>query len=302
MTALILDGKKLAEKIQQSIQSEVVDLVKRHKRAPGLGVLLVGKNPASQTYVANKERYAIRCGFKTFDIKIPDNYTQTKLQEVIANWNSLDEIDGILLQLPLPKELDSNDLLNRIVPEKDADGLHPLNQGLMLRGEGVLRSCTPLGCMRLIDLALSGLAPKLENINYTDIPKVDLSGKTAVVLGRSILVGKPMAMMLLERNATVMMAHSKTKNIVEITKQADILVAAIGKARLVSEEWIKPGALVIDVGMNRDDNGKLCGDVDFEAVSKKASFITPVPGGVGPMTISMLIENTLQSYKHKLQG
>lgn len=296
MSGKILDGKKLSERIQIAIKNEVSDLSKKIGRAPGLGVILVGENPASQVYVANKERTAQGCGFKTFDVRLGKDATYDAVLKAIRSYNENPEVDGILLQLPLPPHLDSNSLLDHISPKKDADGLHPVNQGLLMRGQGKLRSCTPLGCMRLIDLALSGKSDQLDSLDYSKLQIMDLSGKSAVVIGRSILVGKPIALMLLERNATVTLAHSKTKNLKDVASQADILVAAIGKPEFVSGDFVKEQAIVIDVGINRVSDGSLKGDVNFEQAKSKASFITPVPKGVGPMTISMLIENTLRSY------
>jgi methylenetetrahydrofolate dehydrogenase (NADP+) / methenyltetrahydrofolate cyclohydrolase len=297
MAAIILDGKKLAARIESSIQEKVSKLQTIVGRAPGLGVILVGDNPASHVYVANKEKFAARCGFKTFDARLSKDASQSEVAAAIQSFNVNKNVDGILLQLPLPAHLNSNALLDLIDPKKDADGLHPVNQGLLMRGEGVLRSCTPLGSMRLIDLALSGKYSGLDNLNYFDLPYVDLSGKNAVVVGRSILVGKPLSLMLLERNATVTIAHSKTPNLEAIASKADILVAAIGKVEILNSSHIKTGAIVVDVGINRTADGKLKGDVNFAEAAGKAGYITPVPGGVGPMTIAMLIENTLRSYQ-----
>jgi methylenetetrahydrofolate dehydrogenase (NADP+)/methenyltetrahydrofolate cyclohydrolase len=292
MTAIILDGKKLAEKVKESIANNIP----RSGQKPGLGVILVGDNPASKVYVAAKGKFANECGMETFDVNLSAEADFKEVSDAINKFNNDKSVSGILLQLPLPKHLDQDKLIDLISPLKDADGLHPLNQGLLMRGKGELRSCTPLGSMRLIDLALSGQADSLDSLEYGKLPKADLSGKSALVIGRSILVGKPLALMLLERNATVTMAHSKTKNLKELSLEADILVAAIGKANFVPGSWIKPGAIVIDVGINRTAEGKLTGDVEFAGASERAAFITPVPKGVGPMTIAMLIENTYRAY------
>ncbi|MCL4123509.1 UNVERIFIED_CONTAM: hypothetical protein GTU68_053381 [Idotea baltica] len=279
----ILDGKKLAKSVHKNIKNQVLNLKEKVGRVPGLAVILVGDNPASKAYVGTKDRVAKnKCGFETFDFNIPEDSTEEDIKKIILELNKNENVDGILLQLPLPKGLNSDALLDLINPEKDADGLHPLNQGLLQRGEGVLRPCTPMGCMHLIDLE-----------------KADLSGKNAVVIGRSILVGKPVSALLLERNATVTQAHSRTQNIEEIAKQADIIIAAVGVESLVKESWVKEGAIVIDVGINRNSEGKIVGDVDFDNVRDQCSAITPVPGGCGPMTVAILMYNTLLSYKKK---
>lgn len=288
MAAKILDGRALSESILLDIKGAVEAGVAKGARAPGLAVILVGDNSASAAYVASKSRAAKRCGFKTLDAKLPQQATQLELVKTIEALNRDPEIDGILLQLPLPSALNSNKMIELIDPSKDADGLHPLNQGLLLAGMNGPRPCTPKGALRLLESA--GLR--------------DLSGKRAVVLGRSVLVGKPLALMLLERNATVTMAHSKTNDLAQLCAQADILVAAVGKPLMVGLDFVKIGACVIDVGINRLDSGphsgKLVGDVDFKAVVERAGSITPVPGGVGPMTVAMLIENTLQAWQKKL--
>lgn len=296
MGAIILDGKTLAEKVKDSLSSQIPAHVKSIGRKPGLGVILVGENPASKVYVAAKEKYAHQCGMDTYDRKLGESASFQEVAEAITGFNSDPRVDGILLQLPLPKGLDQEKLLDLIEPSKDVDGLHPLNQGLLMRGQGELRSCTPLGSMRLIDLALSGKAENISELEYAELPKADLSGKRAVVIGRSVLVGKPLAMLLLERNATVTVAHSRTADLPELCLEADILVAAIGRPRFVRGEWVKPGSIVIDVGINRTEDGKLAGDVNFDEAVGRAAYITPVPKGVGPMTISMLVENTFKSY------
>lgn len=284
--AKIIDGKALAKKIQTEISTEIAALKHRYGRAPGLAVLMVGDNPASAAYVKNKETACHKVGIASFGKHFHQSITQAELELIIDELNNDDRVDGILIQLPLPEHLDAIALINRLEPTKDADGLHPNNLGKLVRGEPGLRSCTPAGVMAL--LAES---------------QIDIEGKNAVVIGRSILVGKPIALMLLEANATVTIIHSRTKNIKEITRQADILIAAIGKPEVITSDMIKPDTVVIDVGINRinDHEGKsrLVGDVDYSNVSEIASHITPVPGGVGPMTVTMLLKNTLWAYKSK---
>jgi methylenetetrahydrofolate dehydrogenase (NADP+)/methenyltetrahydrofolate cyclohydrolase len=290
--AIIIDGKALAKKMQKAIADEVAHLQKKYAQAeygrrPGLAVLMVGDNPASAAYVKNKETACHKAGIASFGKHFPASVTQTELEQVIDELNGDERVDGILIQLPLPENLDAIALLNRLDPAKDADGLHPYNLGKLARGEEGLRSCTPAGVMELLAEA-----------------KIDLEGKNAVVIGRSILVGKPVALMLLEANATVTITHSRTKNLAEITRQADILIAAIGKPEFVTADMVKPDAVVIDVGINRitDAEGKsrLVGDVDYANVSQVASHITPVPGGVGPMTVTMLLANTVWSYRKNM--
>jgi methylenetetrahydrofolate dehydrogenase (NADP+)/methenyltetrahydrofolate cyclohydrolase len=282
-TAQILDGKALATKIQSELSDRVRALQSQKGRPPGLAVLMVGDNPASAAYVRNKERACAKVGIASFGQHYPANVTQAELELAIGALNEDDRVDGILVQLPLPERLDAISLLYQIAPDKDADGLHPVNLGRLVRGEEGLRSCTPAGVMRLLQ-------------EY----QIDLKGKNAVVLGRSILVGKPMALMLLEADCTVTVAHSRTQNLESITNQADILIAAVGRTEMITANMVKPGAVVIDVGINRvvnpDGTSRLAGDVDFDAVKKVAEFITPVPGGIGPMTVAMLLENTVSSY------
>jgi methylenetetrahydrofolate dehydrogenase (NADP+)/methenyltetrahydrofolate cyclohydrolase len=284
--ANIIDGKALAKKMQQAIATEVAQLAPKYGRSPGLAVLMVGDNPASEAYVRNKETACHRVGITSFGKHFSIDITQTELEQVIDELNADDRVDGILIQLPLPAHLDAIALLNRLDPDKDADGLHPNNLGKLVRGEEGLRSCTPAGVMEL--LAES---------------KINLTGKKAVVVGRSILVGKPIALMLIEANATVTVAHSRTQNLASVIGEADLLIAAIGKPEMITADMVKPNAVVIDVGINRitDDSGKskLVGDVDFAEISQVASHITPVPGGVGPMTVTMLLQNTVWSYKRK---
>lgn len=287
MTAQILDGKALAERLQLLMAEEVKSLAAQYGRPPGLAVIWVGDNPASAAYVGNKDKAGRRVGIDTSRSEhLSAETTQGALLRLIDALNADSTVDGILVQLPLPLHLDSDSLLNRIDPNKDVDGLHPANLGRLVRGEAGLRSCTPAGVMEIL---ADG--------------EIELAGKTAVVVGRSILVGKPMGLLLLEKNATVITAHSYTRNLAEITRQADILVAAVGRPHLITAEMICPGCVVIDVGMNRITNAegksRLVGDVDFKSVQQVASAITPVPGGVGPMTVTMLLANTLQSYKHR---
>lgn len=283
----LLDGKALAQKIQLELKVQITQLEPQIGRPPGLAVLMVGDNPASAVYVRNKEKACQKVGIASIGQHFPTNTTQQELEQVIAQLNQDERVDGILVQLPLPQHLDSIALLHCIDPDKDADGLHPVNLGKLVRSEIGLRSCTPAGVMRL-----------LKEYNIT------LAGKKAVVVGRSILVGKPLALMLLEENATVTIAHSRTQDLKAVCRDADILVAAVGKPEMITKEMVKPGAVVIDVGINRveDQNGnsKLVGDVAFEEVAATASYITPVPGGIGPMTVAMLLSNTVQSYAQKI--
>lgn len=287
--AQLLDGKALAQRMQAELTQQVKTLQAKYGRSPGLAVLMVGDNPASAAYVRNKERACEAVGIASFGKHFPTETTQAELEQVIQDLNQDDRVDGILVQLPLPDHLDSVALLNQIHPDKDADGLHPTNLGRLVRGEPGLRSCTPAGVMRL-----------LEEYN------IDLKGKQAVVVGRSILVGKPVAMMLLEADATVTIAHSRSHNLAALTRSADILIAAVGRQNLITADMVKPGAVVVDVGINRitDETGKsrLVGDVDFAAVQPVAGYLTPVPGGVGAMTVTMLLHNTVWSYSQKFEG
>jgi methylenetetrahydrofolate dehydrogenase (NADP+) / methenyltetrahydrofolate cyclohydrolase len=282
-TAQILDGKALAAKIQKELAATITELQPKIGRPPGLAVLMVGDNPASAAYVSNKEKACAKVGIASFGKHFPTQTSQTELEDVIAELNQDERVDGILVQLPLPKHLDAISLLHKIAPDKDADGLHPVNLGKLVRGEAGLRSCTPAGVMRLLE-------------EY----KIPLVGKQAVVVGRSILVGKPMALMLLEADATVTIAHSRTQDLKTITQNADILIAAAGIPGLITAEMVKPGAVVVDVGINRisDSSGKsrLVGDIDFSTTAMVAEYITPVPGGIGPMTVTLLLQNTVSSY------
>lgn len=282
-TAKILDGKALAAKIQTELAATITEVQPKIGRPPGLAVLMVGDNPASAAYVSNKEKACAKVGIASFGKHFPTQTSQTELEKVIAELNQDERVDGILVQLPLPKHLDAIALLHKIAPDKDADGLHPVNLGRLVRGEIGLRSCTPAGVMRLLE-------------EY----KIPLVGKQVVVVGRSILVGKPMALMLLDADATVTIAHSRSQDLKTITQKADILVAAAGIPGLITAEMVKPGAVVVDVGINRltDSSGKgrLVGDIDFAATANVAAYITPVPGGIGPMTVAMLLQNTVSSY------
>jgi len=285
--AEILDGKALALETQATLADMIKTWVPQVGRPPGLAVIMVGDNPASAAYVRNKERACDRLGMASFGQHLPGDTSQDHLLSLIAELNADDRIDGILLQLPVPAHLDAVALLTAIAPDKDVDGLHPTNMGRLLRGESGLRSCTPLGVMQLL--------------KHHALP---IEGQRAVVLGRSILVGKPMAMMLLEANATVTVAHSRTRDLAALTRTADILVAAIGRPNFITPDHVKPGAVVIDVGINRietpEGKYRLIGDVDYEAVSPIVNAITPVPGGVGPMTVAMLLNNTVQSYRDRV--
>ena len=286
-TAHILDGKSLAQQIQSELRSRVPQLQERIGRPPGLAVLRVGDDPASAVYVRNKERACEKVGIASLGRHFPASATYEEIATEIDRLNQDELVDGILLQLPLPAHLDAVSLLHRIDPEKDVDGLHPMNLGRLLRGEPGLRSCTPAGVMRLLEAY-----------------QLELTGKRAVVLGRSILVGKPMALMLLAANATVTIAHSHTADLPDLTRSADILVTAVGRPGVVTAQMVKPGAIVADVGINRVETGhgkaRLVGDVDFEAVRAVAGYVTPVPGGVGPMTVAMLLTNTVEGFKGRM--
>lgn len=274
----IIDGKALAAKLQGQLAENTAKLKEETDLVPGLVVILVGDNPASQVYVRNKERSALAAGFRSEVVRVPDTITQAELLDLITKYNQDSAWHGILVQLPLPKHIDEEAVLLAIDPEKDVDGFHPLNMGRLWSGHPVMIPSTPAGIMEMFH-------------EYG----IDLEGKNAVVIGRSNIVGKPMAQLLLAKNATVTLTHSRTHNLAKVAAKADILVVAIGRAKFVTPDFVKPGAVIIDVGMNRDENGKLCGDVDYEAVAPLASHITPVPGGVGPMTITMLMEQTYQA-------
>ena len=282
MAAEILSGKIMSESLRKEI-AERVSALKERGVTPGLAVILVGNDPASEIYVRNKGNGCAEVGMYSRTINMPEETTQEQLEAAIEELNSDSAIHGILVQLPLPKHLDENAALAKILPEKDVDGFHLINAGHMLTGTPGVVACTPKGALYMIKST-----------------GVDLNGKEAVVIGRSNIVGKPMAMLLLQQNCTVTMCHSRTKNLTEHTRRADVLVAAVGKAGFVTADMVKPGAIVIDVGINRVD-GKVCGDVDFENVKEKAGWITPVPGGVGKMTIAMLLANTADAAERTLE-
>ena len=273
--ATIIDGKAVAAKVKQEAAARVAQL-KAKGRACGLAVVLVGDDPASAVYVRNKRRDCVECGIEALDYDLPAICTQEELEELLSELNADPAVSGILVQMPLPGHLDPERAIAHISPEKDVDGFHPVNLGRLMRGLDGPRPCTPTGVMRL-----------LREYN------VPVAGRQAVVLGRSTIVGKPMALMLMEEHATVTICHSKTPNAAETSQRADIVISAIGRPNLVKADWMAPGATVIDVGMNRDENGRLCGDVDYAEVEPVAGAITPVPGGVGPMTRAMLMLNTV---------
>jgi methylenetetrahydrofolate dehydrogenase (NADP+)/methenyltetrahydrofolate cyclohydrolase len=279
---MIINGKEISLKIKDELKKEVDQLKEEGKRIPKLVVILVGDNQASQTYVRNKERGCEYIGIVSEVIRKDSQLTEEQLIDIIKELNNDQTVDGILVQLPLPQHIDENRILDVIDPKKDVDGFHPDNVARLFLAQDSLVPCTPKGMIALLD-----------EINY------DLNGKEVVVVGRSNIVGKPVALLCLQRNATVTIAHSRTNNLKEVCNRADVLIAAIGKAKFFNEEYVKDGAVVLDVGINRDENNKLCGDVDFESVKDKVSYITPVPGGIGPMTITMLLSNTLDAYKRR---
>ena len=280
MTARIIDGKAAAAELRAEIGREVAALEAAGKPVPGLHVVLVGEDPASKVYVASKEKLAAEIGMNSVAHRLPAETTEAALLAKIAELNADDGVDGILVQLPLPKHIDTGRIIDAIDPAKDVDGLHPINAGLLAGGKTGLVPCTPLGCMLLLKQALPSL-----------------SGLEAVVIGRSELVGRPVAQLLLQADCTVTIAHSRTRDLPTVVKRADIVVAAVGRPRMVKGDWIKPGATVIDVGINRMPDGKLAGDVDYAQAAEVAGAITPVPGGVGPMTIACLLRNTLTAYR-----
>ncbi len=282
MTAQIIDGNALSKQLRETVAADTAKL-KAQGLTPGLAVVLVGDNPASQVYVRNKVKACEDAGIHSVLEKYEASMTEADLLARVAALNNDPSIHGILVQLPLPAHIDSQKVIEAISPQKDVDGFHIASAGALMTGMPGFWPCTPYGCMKM-----------LESIGY------NLKGKHAVVIGRSNIVGKPMALMLLQQNATVTVCHSGTTNLKEITLQADVIVAAVGKRNVLTADMVKPGAVVLDVGMNRNDEGKLCGDVDYEGVKKVASYITPVPGGVGPMTITMLLVNTLESAQRAL--
>ncbi|MGN0660920.1 MAG: bifunctional methylenetetrahydrofolate dehydrogenase/methenyltetrahydrofolate cyclohydrolase FolD [Oscillospiraceae bacterium] len=276
--AQIIDGKLQAAIVKESVRAEIEE----NGIKAGLAVVIVGDNPASRIYVNNKKKACAECNIESFEYALPEETSQEELLELVRRLNADEKVNGILVQLPLPSHIDEKTVINTISPEKDVDAFHPVNVGKIMINEYSFLPCTPAGVMELI--ASTG---------------TDICGKECVVIGRSNIVGKPMAMLLLHKSGTVTICHSRTKDLAEVCKRADILVAAVGVAKLVTADMVKEGAVVIDVGMNRDENGKLCGDVDFDNVEPVASYITPVPGGVGPMTIAMLMKNTLTAAKNQ---
>lgn len=282
MTAKIIDGKQIAEQVIEKVEQRVKAL-KEQGITPGLTVILVGEDPASQTYVASKERTSERLGMKSQVIKKPVTISEQELLTLIDQLNKDETVDGILLQLPLPNHMDENKVLRAIVPEKDVDGFHPVNVGKLMLGQEGFIPCTPYGVIQLLDYS-----------------SISIEGKHAVIVGRSNIVGKPMGQLLLNRHATVTYTHSRTQNLEDYTKQADLLIVATGQPRMITKDHIKPGATVIDVGIHRNADGRLSGDVDFASASEVAGYMTPVPGGVGPMTIAMLMENTCLSAERKM--
>lgn len=282
MTAKIIDGKQIAEQVIEKVEQRVKAL-KEQGITPGLTVILVGEDPASQTYVASKERTSERLGMKSQVIKKPVTISEQELLTLINQLNEDKTVDGILLQLPLPDHIDENKVLRAIVPEKDVDGFHPVNVGKLMLGQEGFIPCTPYGVIQLLDYS-----------------SISIEGKHAVIVGRSNIVGKPMGQLLLNRHATVTYTHSRTQNLEDYTKQADLLIVATGQPRMITKDHIKPGATVIDVGIHRNVDGRLSGDVDFASASEVAGYMTPVPGGVGPMTIAMLMENTCLSAERKM--
>ncbi|MEK6691898.1 MAG: bifunctional methylenetetrahydrofolate dehydrogenase/methenyltetrahydrofolate cyclohydrolase FolD [Nitrospirota bacterium] len=284
MTAKVLDGKAISEEIKAKIKVDVGRL-KEKGVTPGLAVVLVGDNPASKVYVKNKQKACEAVGIYSEEHKLPEATTQEDLLSIVERLNKDSKIHGILVQLPLPKHIDSDTVLKAINPFKDVDGFHPYNVGMLMIGDPIFIPCTPYGIMKMIEH--SGIS---------------VEGKTAVIVGRSNIVGKPVALLLMQKNATVTVCHSKTKDLDEVCRSADILVAAIGKPKIIKGNMVKEGAVIIDVGINRLDDGSLVGDVDYDEVSKKAGWITPVPGGVGPMTITMLLNNTLDAARRSTEG
>lgn len=283
--AEIIDGKLVSAEVRKNITNNVKEFITETGKTPGLAVILVGNNAASAVYVRNKHKACLEVGINSYEITMPESTTEEELLSKIEELNKDDNVDGILVQLPLPKHISEDKIINAISPSKDVDAFHPQNVGKIVSGKYDFIPCTPAGIMELL--------------HYYN---VDINGKECVVIGRSNIVGKPMALLLLAENGTVTVCHSRTKDLPSVTKRADILVVAIGKPNFVSADMVKPGAVVIDVGINRKEDGKLCGDVDYAAVEPLASKITPVPGGVGPMTITMLLKNTLTAAKNHVSN
>ena len=277
----IIDGKAVSAYVKEQVKNEVAELAKNGS-VPALAVIIVGDDPASKVYVGNKKKACEMTGMRSVEYALPAETTEEELLELIGKLNNDKEINGILCQLPVPKHINEDKIIDAIAPEKDVDGFSAVNVGKIWLGKYEISPCTPMGVIELLD--------------YYDIP---LEGKNCVIVGRSNIVGKPMAALLLERNATVTVCHSRTKDLAAFTKNADVIVAAVGRANFITADMVKEGAVVIDVGINRLETGKLCGDVDFENVKEKASYITPVPGGCGPMTIAVLMKNTLVAYKNQ---
>ena len=279
---ILIDGKKVSAEVRNRLAEETKILKEKTGKEPGLATVLVGDDPASAVYVRNKNKTCRELGFQSFENQLSSDTTEEQLLNLIDDLNSNPNVHGILVQLPLPDQIDSEKILQAINPKKDVDGFHPINVGKLVVGNALLTPCTPTGIIELLD-------------HYG----IEISGKHAVIVGRSNIVGKPVSMLLLQRNATITICHSRTKNLEGVTRGADILIAAVGRPHFVTENMVSEGTAVIDVGINRVD-GKLTGDVEFEPVSKKASYITPVPGGVGPMTIALLMENTLKAFKDSI--
>lgn len=280
----LIDGKALATQMQDKLASKVQQMKDDYGIVPGLAVILVGDNPASQVYVRNKERSALKAGFKSETKRVPSSISEEELIALIEDYNQDDSIHGILVQLPLPEHINDKKVIMAIDPHKDVDGFHPINTGHLWSGRPIMVPCTPAGIMEMLAAY-----------------DIDLEGKHAVIIGRSNIVGKPMAQLLLAKNATVTLTHSRTQNLSDVAKSADVLIVAIGQGHFVTKDFVKEGAVVIDVGMNRDSDGKLIGDVAFDEVKDVSSYITPVPGGVGPMTITMLLEQTYQAALRSLE-
>ena len=285
MSATLIDGKAISQQIKDELKEKCLELKGKGIEVT-LAVILVGSDPASQVYVRNKKRACEYIGYNSLSYELPEDTTMEKLLGLIDELNNRSDVDGILVQMPLPKHMDEKKVINAIRPDKDVDGFHPMNVGALVVGDKGFVSCTPAGVIQLLKRGL---------------PDYDISGKECVIVGRSNIVGKPMSLLMLRENATVTVAHSRTSNLKEVCKRADIIIAAVGKAGVITKDHVKPGAVVIDVGINRGDDGKLCGDVKFDEVSEIAGAITPVPGGVGPMTIAMLMNNCYEAaLSHKL--
>jgi methylenetetrahydrofolate dehydrogenase (NADP+)/methenyltetrahydrofolate cyclohydrolase len=280
MAAQIIDGKQISNEIKDELREKTA-LLKEKGKEVTLAVILVGEDPASQVYVRNKKKACEYIGYRSLSYELPESTTQEELLKLIDELNNRADVDGILVQMPLPKHIDEKTVIDAISPSKDVDGFHPMNVGALCIGEKGFVSCTPAGVIQLLKRGCGGT--------------IDISGKECVIVGRSNIVGKPMALLMLRENATVTIAHSRTKNLEEVCKRADILIAAVGKAGMITKDHVKEGAVVIDVGINRNEDGKLCGDVKYDEVSEIAGAITPVPGGVGPMTIAMLMNNCYEA-------